>query len=70
MTAPKERPKRFRSSIVDEGVIRATTRSFLHALGLDDDEIRRPRVAVIHTGGDMSPCNTALRDQALHAKTG
>jgi dihydroxy-acid dehydratase len=70
LTPPKERPTRFRSSIVDEGVVRATTRSFLYALGQDDDEIHRPRVAVIHTGGEMSPCNTTLRDQAQHAKTG
>jgi dihydroxy-acid dehydratase len=62
--------RRFRSSIIYEGLIRATTRSFLYALGLDDDEIARPHVAVIHTGGEMSPCNKNLAEQAVHAKTG
>ncbi|MDT0684487.1 dihydroxy-acid dehydratase [Roseicyclus sp. F158] len=61
---------RFRSEIVRDGTIRSTSRSFLYALGLDDDDIAAPHVAVIHTGGDMSPCNTTLRDQAQHAKTG
>jgi dihydroxy-acid dehydratase len=27
-------------------------------------------VGVFHTGGEMSPCNMNLRDQAQHAKTG
>jgi len=62
--------RRFRSSIIYEGLIRATTRSFLYALGLDDEEIARPHVAVIHTGGEMSPCNKNLAEQAAHAKTG
>ena len=61
---------RFRSETIRDGIIRSTTRSFLYALGLDDEDISNPHVAVIHTGGDMSPCNTSLRDQAQHAKTG
>jgi dihydroxy-acid dehydratase len=61
---------RLRSPIIREGLLRTTTRSFLYALGEDDAEIERPHVAVIHTGGEMSPCNTTLRDQAQHAKTG
>ncbi len=63
-------PRRFRSSIIDDGLIRATTRAFLHALGQDADEIARPRVTVAHTGGEMSPCNLGLREQAEQAKTG
>jgi dihydroxy-acid dehydratase len=62
--------RRFRSATIYEGILRATTRSFLYALGQDDADIERPHVAVIHTGGEMSPCNLTLRDQAQHAKTG
>lgn len=62
-------PRR-RSATMHEGLLRAPTRSFLYALGQDDDEIARPHVGVFHTGGDMSPCNMNLRDQAVHAKTG
>lgn len=60
----------FRSAIIRQGTVRATTRSFLHALGQDDDDIERPHIGVFHTGGEMSPCNLNLRDQAQHAKTG
>jgi dihydroxy-acid dehydratase len=62
--------RRYRSQIMREGVVRTTTRSFLYALGEDDEDIERPHVAVVHTGGEMSPCNMTLRDQAAHAKTG
>ena len=61
---------RFRSATIHDGLLRAPTRGFLHALGQDDDEIARPHVGVFHTGGEMSPCNLNLRDQAQHAKTG
>jgi dihydroxy-acid dehydratase len=39
-------------------------------MGMSEEEIERPQVAVVHTGGDMSPCNTLLRGQADHVKTG
>ncbi len=60
----------FRSQTIRDGTIRATTRSFLYALGQDDEDIQRPHIGVFHTGGEMSPCNMNLRDQAQHAKTG
>ena len=63
-------PRRFRSATIYDGTLRATTRSFLHALGQDDEDIARPHVGVFHTGGEMSPCNLNLREQAQHAKTG
>ena len=62
--------RRFRSATLHDGMLRAPTRSFLHALGQDDDDIARPHIGVFHTGGEMSPCNLNLRDQAQHAKTG
>ncbi|SEJ86607.1 MULTISPECIES: dihydroxy-acid dehydratase [unclassified Variovorax] len=70
MTTPTDPNKRFRSATIREGTIRATTRSFLHALGQDDEDIARPHIGVFHTGGEMSPCNLNLREQAQHAKTG
>ncbi len=70
MTLPDNKPPKFRSATIREGTIRATTRSFLYALGQDDEDIARPHIGVFHTGGEMSPCNLNLRDQAQHAKTG
>ena len=59
-----------RSPTVHQGTIRASARAFLHALGQDDDDIARPHIGVFHTGGEMSPCNLNLQDQAQHAKMG
>ncbi len=70
MTEPTDKTDKFRSATIYEGTIRATTRSFLYGLGEDDDEMKRPHVGVFHTGGEMSPCNMNLREQAQHAKTG
>lgn len=53
-----------------EGLLRAPTRAFLRALGLDDEDIEKPHVGVIHTGGEMSPCNLTLRELAQQGKTG
>ena len=63
-------PARLRSATIREGIVRTTTRSFLYGLGQDDADIEKPHIGVIHTGGEMSPCNLTLRDQAQHAKTG
>src|SRR3989442_12009005 len=40
----------------------------LHALGQDDEDIERPHIGVFHTGGEMSPCNLNLRDQAQRSE--
>ncbi|MFV3126729.1 dihydroxy-acid dehydratase [Niveispirillum sp. KHB5.9] len=62
--------RQWRSAKIYEGVVRTTTRAFLYALGQDDEDIAKPHIGVVHTGGEMSPCNLAIRDQALQAKTG
>jgi len=63
-------PRRLRSATMHEGLLRASSRAFLFALGQDDEDVARPHIGVFHTGGEMSPCNANLRDQAQHAKTG
>ncbi len=67
MTQP---PPRFRSAGMHAGDLRAPTRAFLRGLGQDDEDIAKPHIGVIHTGGQMSPCNRTLQEQAQHAATG
>jgi dihydroxy-acid dehydratase len=50
--------------------MRENSKAFLKGMGLSEEEIERPHIAVVHTGGDMSPCNMNLRDQAQQVKTG
>lgn len=51
-------------------LMRSNSKAFMKGMGLSDEEIARPHIAVVHTGGDMSPCNTLLAGQAQHVKTG
>lgn len=51
-------------------LMRENSKAFLKGMGLSEEEIERPHIAVVHTGGDMSPCNMNLRDQAQQVKTG
>lgn len=61
-------PRRFPT--IYSSLTRSNSRAFLHGLGLSEEEIDRPHVAVVHTGGEMSPCNANLRSQAMEVKTG
>jgi dihydroxy-acid dehydratase len=50
--------------------MRSNSKAFLYGMGLSEEEIERPHVAVVHTGGEMSPCNILLAGQANQIKTG
>ena len=61
---------RLPSRTLYEGVERAAARSFLHAIGLTADDIRKPFVGVANTWLETMPCNFGLRDLAGHLKAG
>jgi dihydroxy-acid dehydratase len=52
------------------GPERAPHRSYLHAMGLSDDEIAAPLVGVVTTWNEAAPCNISLARQAQVAKKG
>ena len=49
---------------------RAPARAMYKATGLTDDDLAKPRVAVVHTWTDVSPCNLNLRLLAEQVKAG
>jgi dihydroxy-acid dehydratase len=59
-----------RSDAIKTGPDRAPARAMLRATGMDDDAIRKPLVAVVHTWSDVSPCNLNLRELAAEAAKG
>jgi dihydroxy-acid dehydratase len=59
-----------RSREVTEGIERAPHRAFLRAMGLGDDDLRRPFVGVASTWNEATPCNLALDRQAKAIKRG
>ena len=51
-------------------LMRENAKAFLYGMGMSDDDIAKPQVAVAHTGGGMSPCNMNLAVQAAYAAEG
>ncbi len=61
---------RLPSRHVSVGPERAPHRSYYYAMGLTEEEIARPFVAVASAGNDSAPCNTTLDAQADVARAG
>lgn len=51
-------------------LMRENSKAFLYGMGMRDEDIAKPQIAIAHTGGGMSPCNMNLADQAAHAAEG
>ena len=61
---------RLPSRHVSVGPERAPHRSYYYAMGLSEEEIARPFVALASAGNDSAPCNTTLDMQADAARKG
>ncbi len=61
---------RLPSRYVSVGPERAPQRSYYYAMGMTEEEIAQPFVAVVSAGNDSAPCNTTLDFQADIARTG
>lgn len=55
---------RLPSRHVSVGPEKAPQRSYYYAMGMTEEDIARPFVAVVSAGNDSAPCNTALDFQA------
>jgi dihydroxy-acid dehydratase len=64
------RPAAPRSFAVTEGDDRAPARAMLRAVGMGDDDLAKPQVAIASTWSEVTPCNLTLRDVAAEAKVG
>ena len=67
MADPNTRPH---SSVVVDGNDRAPARSMLRAVGFEDEDFKKPQVAVAGSPSDLTPCNMHLSDLAAHASNG
>lgn len=64
MTAHRFDKSKLPSRHVSVGPERAPHRSYYYAMGLTEEEIARPFVAIASAGNDSAPCNTTLDAQA------
>ena len=59
-----------KSRIVTDGVDRAPARAMLRAVGLNDEDMNKPFVAVANLASDVTPCNVHLDRVAQAVKVG
>ena len=62
--------KKYRSSVVTDGIDRAGMRGHLKACGLLDEELDRPFIGVINSFNEMHPGHRHLRELAQAVKDG
>ena len=73
MTTTTRSPRallKHRSSDITDGPERAPARSYLRAMGLTDDDLAKPFVAVANLASDVTPCNVHLDKWAAAVKEG
>jgi dihydroxy-acid dehydratase len=58
------------SSTVTEGIERAGARGMLRAVGMGDDDWRKPQIGVASSWNEITPCNLSLRRLAGRVKIG
>ena len=69
--ATQTRPNlKWHSGAVSEGPHRAPARAMLRAVGLDDDDMKKPFVAIGNLASDVTPCNVHLTRLADKVKEG
>jgi dihydroxy-acid dehydratase len=59
-----------RSDLMKEGAARAPHRSLLYALGLTENEMKRPFIAVVNSASDYIPGHRHLKDISVAVKAG
>jgi dihydroxy-acid dehydratase len=70
MSFPPSNLPRPRSGPLTTGPSRAPARAMLRAVGLSEDDLTRPQVAVASSWNEVTPCNVHLNGLAAAAKEG
>ena len=61
---------RIRSKVISEGVSRTPNRSYLRALGFEDEDVEKPMIGVASTWSEVTPCNMHIDGLARASKRG
>ncbi len=58
------------SKTVTQDATLPAAQAMLHAIGLTDEDLKKPFIGIASTGYEGNPCNMHLNDLAVHAKKG
>ncbi len=58
------------SKTVTQDASLPAAQAMLHAIGLTDEDLKKPLIGIASTGYEGNPCNMHLNDLALHVKKG
>ena len=67
---PPKQHRKPHSHIVTDGIERAPARGMLRAVGMGDDDWRKPQIGVASSWNEITPCNMSLDRLAKAAKQG
>jgi dihydroxy-acid dehydratase len=70
VAAGTPRTRKPHSSVVTDGIERAGARGMLRAVGMGDDDWRKPQIGVASSWNEITPCNLSLDRLAKQAKVG
>ena len=65
-----DNPLKPRSSALTDGASRAGARAMFRAVGLKDDDFKKPLIGIANTWIEIGPCNYHLRELAKHVADG
>ena len=70
MKESKFQYSKYKSGELVNGIERAAHRALLYSTGLDEEDLRKPLVAVVNSFTEMVPGHIHLRELAEHVKNG
>ncbi|AQQ52410.1 dihydroxy-acid dehydratase [Planococcus lenghuensis] len=65
-----EKDLRINSKVFSEGPMKAPNRAMLRAVGLNDEDFKKPMIGIASTWSEVTPCNIHIHDLAVSAKKG
>lgn len=65
-----EKDLRIKSQVFSEGALKAPNRGMLRAVGLKDEDFKKPMIGIASTWSEVTPCNIHINDLAVNAKEG
>lgn len=70
MVIDLEKDLRIKSHVFSDGAMRAPNRAMLRAVGVSDNDFKKPMIGIASTWSEVTPCNIHVNDLAKQAKEG